>query len=381
MASNGRLPASDLAPIPGGKLRKDAAAAWNATGGPADAGLIPTGPRSSYRTFAEQQQLFAELGSGIAAEPGTSNHGLGIAIDLPSSWMWAWMHEDGARFGWKKTEAFHEPWHWNFVGGVSFPAFVSLKKGARGKRVLKFSRRLAFIRPGTTAAYLRKPSRRFNAKMVAAVQAFQVDHGLKADGVIGPKTAAKINGVFRRQWQRRGEGRGRPQKGAVAKVSGVEPKAKWSLRQPAEFIAKWEGYLEFPVLDTIASPPVWTAGYGHTGPDVAPGQRWSRAKSLRVLMKDIRSAARAVNRSIGTKLTFRQRAMLISLAFNCGPGAVTGSTLQRKLNARDYKGAGKEFLRWCYAGGVVVPGLLNRRREERAIFLSRPERWRKWQKR
>ncbi len=129
MASNGRLPKSDLAPIPGGELRKDAAAAWNARGGPADAGLVPTGPRSSYRTLQEQHELFAELGPGIAAEPGTSNHGWGVAIDVPSSWMWAWLQEHGDPFGWDKTEAFHVAWHWNFVGGVSFPTFVTLKRG------------------------------------------------------------------------------------------------------------------------------------------------------------------------------------------------------------------------------------------------------------
>jgi lysozyme len=147
----------------------------------------------------------------------------------------------------------------------------------------------------------------------------------------------------------------------------------WKLSWAARFIAKWEGYIAHPYLDTIASPAILTAGYGHTryaGPPVpVAGQYWSRAKALRVLTRDIRGAAKAVKGSIRVKLTVRQRIALISLAFNCGSGAVDGSTLQRKLNARDYLGAANEFLEWSHAGGVVVEGLLNRRREERWMFL------------
>lgn len=384
MSENGRLPKSDLARIPGGELRKDAAAAWNAPGGPADAGLVPTGSRSSYRTLVEQEQLMRELGPGIAAVPGTSNHGWGVAIDLPEPWMWAWMHEHGAKYGWEKTEAFHEPWHWNFVGGVSFPAFEALERGARGKRVLRLSRRLAYIRPRGERPYLRKATRRFGPKMVAAVAAFQHDHSLTVDGVIGPKTAAKINAVFRREYQRRNRKVRRAERGdRVPKYRAKTPEPKgrvvWKLTYAARFIAKREGFLGDAYLDTIAEPDVWTIGYGHTG-GVQPGERWSKAKALRVLTQDCRWAAAAVKRNVRVKLTVRQRIALISLVFNCGAGAIEGSTLQRLLNARDYKGAGDELLRWSHAGGSVVQGLLNRRREERAMFLSRPERWRKWQR-
>lgn len=147
----------------------------------------------------------------------------------------------------------------------------------------------------------------------------------------------------------------------------------WKLSWAARFIAKWEGYLPYPYLDTIASPAVWTAGYGHTKyagrPPVLPGQFWSTGKALRVLTRDIRSAARAVKANVRVKLTVRQRIALISLVFNCGSGAIDGSELQQKLNRGNYLGAANEFLEWSHAGGVVVEGLLNRRREERWMFL------------
>ena len=177
----------------------------------------------------------------------------------------------------------------------------------------------------------------------------------------------------------RGHHSGKP--GSKLAATDEKPKVRkaprgrvfWKLSWAARFIAKWEGYISHPYLDTIASPPILTAGYGHTryaGPPVPiAGQYWSETKALRVLTRDIRGAAKAVKRSIHVKLSVRQRIALISLAFNCGSGAVEGSELQRKLNRRDYLGAANEFLEWSHAGGVVVEGLLNRRREERWLFL------------
>jgi hypothetical protein len=207
MAANGKLAKSELTSIPGGELRRDAAAAWNAPGGPADAGLVPTGSRSSYRTFAEQEyfwRLYREGQGSLAAEPGTSNHGLGIAIDLKEPWMRDWIDEHGAEYGWRKTEAMSEWWHVNYVGGVDFPTFETLRKGARGLRVVRLTKRLAFIRRKSGRAFIKRWYWRYKLPVVDAVRDFQRAYKLKVDGQIGPKTAAKINGVFKRQWRERG---------------------------------------------------------------------------------------------------------------------------------------------------------------------------------
>lgn len=153
-------------------------------------------------------------------------------------------------------------------------------------------------------------------------------------------------------------------------------KRAWSLMWAARFVARWEGFLPTAYLDTIASPAVYTIGYGHTG-NVHAGERVTKAQALRLLAADLAVAARAVRTGIHVKLSVRQRMALISLAFNCGGGAVIGSTLAAKLNAHDYKGAANSFLEWDHAGGVVVQGLLNRRRDERAMFLSKPKKRRK----
>jgi hypothetical protein len=122
MASNGNLPSSMLTIIPPGRLERSAAAAWNA--GPGKAGCRLLGPNSGYRSYAMQVYYWNLYQSGrgnLAARPGTSNHGWGRAVDLAAPWMRTWIDRNGARYGWKKTEAFSEWWHVNYVGGFRPP--------------------------------------------------------------------------------------------------------------------------------------------------------------------------------------------------------------------------------------------------------------------
>lgn len=135
MSVNGRLPSTDLAPIPGGRLRKDAAAAWNAMNEAAGGGLRPTGPQSSYRDYANQVRFWNLYQSGqgnLAARPGTSNHGWGVAVDLAAQWMRTWIDQHGAKFGWRKTEAMGEWWHVNYVGGYVSAARADPLRALKG---------------------------------------------------------------------------------------------------------------------------------------------------------------------------------------------------------------------------------------------------------
>ena len=118
MPANGQLPQSDLAPIAGGQLRKDAAAAWNAMNVEARSRgleLKPTGSKSSYRTLAQQNELYNAYlkGGNLAAKPGTSNHGTGIAIDLATPQMRTMVDQIGAKYGFSKSwsDAPSEWWH------------------------------------------------------------------------------------------------------------------------------------------------------------------------------------------------------------------------------------------------------------------------------
>ncbi|WP_426594427.1 D-alanyl-D-alanine carboxypeptidase family protein [Cellulomonas sp. McL0617] len=80
----------------------------------------------SYRSLVDQVLTKAAKG-GLAAEPGTSNHGWGLAIDVGDgvdsygSAQYAWLKVNAVLFGWHHPTYMdqggrgpHEPWHWEF---------------------------------------------------------------------------------------------------------------------------------------------------------------------------------------------------------------------------------------------------------------------------
>jgi peptidoglycan DL-endopeptidase CwlO len=127
---NGFIPPTALCPINTGghALRCDAAAAFVALNRSYTArfgrGVCVT---DSYRTFAEQVRLYGVKPS-LAAVPGTSNHGWGLAVDLCDgmqsfgSAQYAWMAANAPAFGWSNPawarpgQGREEPWHWEFTG-------------------------------------------------------------------------------------------------------------------------------------------------------------------------------------------------------------------------------------------------------------------------
>lgn len=62
----------------------------------------------------------------------------------------------------------------------------------------------------------------------------------------------------------------------------------------------------------------------------------------------------------------------LSLSYNIGQGSFCGSTVRKKLDAGDIRGACNAFLSWNKAGRPlrVIKGLVNRRAEERALCLK-----------
>jgi len=111
-----------------------------------------------------------------------------------------------------------------------------------------------------------------------------------------------------------------------------------------------------------------TVCYGHTGPDVRMGQVYTREQCAAILIRDIRVHRDGIRRCVTAPLNQNQQDAVVSLAFNVGVPTTCRSTLVRKLNARDYAGASKEFDRWVYASGRKLPGLVTRRNREQALF-------------
>ena len=114
-----------------------------------------------------------------------------------------------------------------------------------------------------------------------------------------------------------------------------------------------------------------TVGYGHTGPDVdrwGIGTKISQQAADSLLASDVARFEQAVGRLVLVPVNQYQFDALVSFAFNLGAGALGMSTLLKRLNAGDYKGAAAEFGRWNKAGGKILPGLTRRRAAERALF-------------
>lgn len=118
----------------------------------------------------------------------------------------------------------------------------------------------------------------------------------------------------------------------------------------------------------------WTIGYGWTHPvdgkPVKRGMTIDQATADRLLKTGLVGYENDVLKVVRVKLTQGQFDALVSFAYNVGSRALSTSTLLKKLNAGDIKGAADEFLRWNKSGGKVMPGLTNRRKAERALFLS-----------
>lgn len=117
-----------------------------------------------YRTYKGQEDLFKSRytktplagrptkkwngetwyqkpGTAMAAVPGTSNHGLGLAIDLAekvngeavsiSARSVKWLIKHAAQYGFSAEEQ-SEPWHWRYFAGDKIPDAVLAFENGKG---------------------------------------------------------------------------------------------------------------------------------------------------------------------------------------------------------------------------------------------------------
>lgn len=116
------------------------------------------------------------------------------------------------------------------------------------------------------------------------------------------------------------------------------------------------------------SADVWTIGYGSTGPHVYEGLSITEEYAEELLRDDLLRFESGVLSAVTVPINQDQYDALVSFAFNVGLGNLKSSTLLRKLNSRNYVGAGNEFQRWNRAKGRVLNGLTRRRHAESRLF-------------
>lgn len=235
---NGGLSPQELAPCGIGsfQMQPAAARAMQALVKAAAAAGFKVRATGTYRSLEAQERLFRERYTtdklegrptktwkgqtwfqrpnvAMAAVPGTSNHGLGLAVDFAeerdgdpqvesvSPAFVAWLCENADDYGFS-AEAQSEPWHWRFVAGDATPraleglnapagtqtaqpasARPTVARGASGEAVLLLQRLLeaAGFSP-------RGADGKFGKYTEGAVRRFQAAKGLTVDGVAGPLT-------------------------------------------------------------------------------------------------------------------------------------------------------------------------------------------------
>ncbi|HSG56587.1 MAG TPA: lysozyme [Paracoccaceae bacterium] len=113
----------------------------------------------------------------------------------------------------------------------------------------------------------------------------------------------------------------------------------------------------------------WTIGWGATGAGIAPGTVWTQDQADARLVADVARHAADVVQVIGKAATTQgQFDALVSFHYNTG--AIGKATLTRLHVAGDHAGAARQFARWVFAGGRILPGLVRRREAEAALYRS-----------
>lgn len=135
-------------------------------------------------------------------------------------------------------------------------------------------------------------------------------------------------------------------------------------------IREFEGLSLNAYPDPASGGDPFTIGYGATGPGIRPGVTWSLSQAEARLADDVQRFMDGVSALLKIRPTDSQLAAMTSLAFNVGLSAFAKSTLLRKFNAGDVRGAAAEFGRWVYASGKKMKGLERRRAAERKLFES-----------
>jgi lysozyme len=131
------------------------------------------------------------------------------------------------------------------------------------------------------------------------------------------------------------------------------------------FITKEEGARNKAYKD---SKGLWTIGVGHL---IKANEQHLITATLtdqeveELLRSDLKWCSDAVESSVKVPLTQAQFDALYSLCFNIGETAFRKSTVVRKLNENDIKGAADAILMWN-----KPEVLINRRKRERALFLG-----------
>jgi lysozyme len=133
-------------------------------------------------------------------------------------------------------------------------------------------------------------------------------------------------------------------------------------------VGGFEGLRLYSYQDVVG---VWTACYGETK-GMGPGLRFTKAQCDSKLAESLAEHERGMRSCLTNPDSLPDKVYVadLSLAYNIGAGAFCRSSIARKTNAGDLRGACDAISLYNKAGGRTVLGLTNRRTKERLLCLE-----------
>lgn len=134
------------------------------------------------------------------------------------------------------------------------------------------------------------------------------------------------------------------------------------------FIGNWEGLRLYAYKDVIG---VWTACYGETK-DIKPGMKFTKQQCDVMFIDRLAEFETGMRKCLAKpdELPIKVYVADLSLSYNIGLGAFCKSSIVKLQNEGKLRESCDRFLLFNKAGGKVVQGLVNRRKEERKLCLA-----------
>ncbi|ALN73516.1 lysozyme [Aureimonas sp. AU20] len=133
-------------------------------------------------------------------------------------------------------------------------------------------------------------------------------------------------------------------------------------------VGAWEGFRPVAYRDVVGIP---TVCFGETR-GVKMGDRYTLEECRVMLGEGVKQFEAGMRSCLKAPdaIPDKPYAAMISVTYNIGTAGFCGSSMARRLNAGDIRGACDALLSWNKAGGRVVAGLTNRRQDERRLCLE-----------
>lgn len=131
-------------------------------------------------------------------------------------------------------------------------------------------------------------------------------------------------------------------------------------------VATHEGKENQVYLDPVG---ILTSCYGHTGPELKPGQTFTDEQCLEQLAVDLVKHDKQLRSVVKVPMSEGEHAAYLSAVYNYGIGNFRTSTALKLLNEGKRKDACVEAIRFVFSAKMFFKGLLNRRIDEAKVCL------------